>query len=80
MKNIVWTKYNCIYCEKAKAVLKSKGVPFEERVVGDGWTKADLLNMVPKAKTVPQIFLWGDYIGGYSDLENYIEEHGMSNG
>jgi len=35
---------------------------------------------VPNAKTVPQIFMWGEYVGGYTDLQNYIENHGMNVG
>ena len=43
MKAIVWSKYHCQYCEQAKSLLKQKGIEFEERKIGDGWTKEDLL-------------------------------------
>ena len=74
MKAIVWSKYNCPYCEQAKALLKSKGVPFEEKKIGDGYTKEDLLEAVPTARTVPQIFLDDKLIGGFTELRQHLTE------
>jgi glutaredoxin 3 len=74
MKAIVWSKYNCPFCEQAKALLKSKGIEFEERKIGEGFTKEDLLEAVPNARTVPQIFLNNNLIGGFTELRKYIEE------
>jgi glutaredoxin 3 len=68
MKAIVWSKYNCSYCEQAKALLNQKGIVFEERKIGDGYTREDLLEAVPTARTVPQIFLDGELVGGYTEL------------
>jgi len=69
MKAIVWSKYQCPYCDQAKALLNSKGIQFEERKIGDGWTKEDLLEAVPTARTVPQIFLNDELIGGFTELK-----------
>jgi len=69
MKAIVWSKYNCPYCEQAKALLNQKGIPFEERKIGDGYTKEDLLEAVPTARTVPQIFLDDKLVGGFTELK-----------
>lgn len=77
MTNIVWSKDNCSYCVKAKHILNSKNISFEERNISKEWTKEQLLEAVPNAKTVPQIFLWGKYIGGYDSLMEYIENHNM---
>ncbi len=73
MKAIVWSKYNSPYCEQAKALLKQKGIVYEEKKIGDGYTKEDLLEAVPTARTVPQIFLDEKLIGGYTDLVAYIQ-------
>ena len=69
MKAVVWSKYNCPYCDQAKALLSPRGIAFEERKIGDGWTKEELLEAVPTAQTVPQIFLEEEYIGGYQELK-----------
>lgn len=75
---IIWTKTYCGYCDQAKKFLKSKGLTIEERNIStEEWTKEQLLEMVPDAKTVPQIFIHGKYVGGYSELMKYAEEHGM---
>lgn len=74
MKAIVWSKYHCPYCDQAKALLKQKGIEFEERKIGDGFTKEELLEAVPNARTVPQIFLGEQYIGGFTELKKHLEE------
>lgn len=68
MKAIVWSKDSCPYCVQAKALLTQKNIEFEERKIGDGWTKEDLLEAVPNARTVPQIFLDGELVGGFTEL------------
>ncbi|NDG30345.1 glutaredoxin [bacterium] len=74
MRAIVWSKYHCPYCDKAKTLLKLKGIEFEERKIGDGYTKEELLEAVPSARTVPQIFIDDKLIGGYTELERYFKE------
>ncbi len=74
MKAIVWSKYNCPYCDQAKALLTQKGLQFEEKKIGDGYTKEDLLEAVPTARTVPQIFINDKLIGGFTELRKYLEE------
>ena len=73
-KAIVWSKYHCPYCDQAKALLEMKGIPYEERKIGDGYTREDLLEAVPSARTVPQIFLDGELVGGYAELRNKLVE------
>lgn len=78
MSTIVWSKDNCPYCVKAKRMLESKGIKFEERNISSGnWTKEQLLEAIPNARTVPQIYLHDTYIGGCDQLEKYFEEHDM---
>lgn len=75
---IIWSKDNCIFCELSKNFLKSKNVKFEERnISGDEWTREQLFESVPEAKTMPQIFVHGEYVGGYNELLQYAEDHGM---
>jgi glutaredoxin len=73
MKAIVWSKYHCPYCDQAKALLTQKGIQFEERKIGDGYTKEELLEAVPSARTVPQIFLDEELIGGFTELKKRLE-------
>jgi glutaredoxin len=72
MNAIIWSKDACPFCVQAKALLKRKGIEFEERKIGDGYTREDLLAVAPTARTVPQIFLDGELVGGYTDLRDYF--------
>ena len=73
-KAIVWSKYHCTFCDQAKALLESKGIPYEERKIGDGFTREELLEAVPSARTVPQIFLNDEYVGGFNELRVKLTE------
>lgn len=73
MKVIIWSKSQCSYCEQSKLLLQSKGIEFEERVVGEGWSKDQLLEAVPNARTVPQIFINDVLIGGYYELRTQLQ-------
>jgi glutaredoxin len=73
MKAIVWSKENCPYCLQAKALLESRGIEFEERNVSKDWTKEQLLAAVPTARTLPQIFLDDNYIGGFVELRKHLQ-------
>jgi len=57
----------------AKALLKQKSIVFEEKIVGVDVTREQLLEAVPNAKTVPQIFLNGELIGGYEQLKSKLD-------
>ena len=74
MRAVIWSKRSCTFCEQAKSLLKSKGIEYEERKIGDGWTKEELLEAVPTARTVPQVFLEEEYIGGYQELKLKLME------
>ena len=73
-KAVVWSKYQCSYCDQAKALLTQKGYTIEERKIGDGYTKEDLLEAVPTARTVPQIFINEELIGGFTELKQHLEK------
>lgn len=72
MKAIVWSKYGCSFCDQAKDLLTLRGIEFEERKIGDGWTREDLLEAVPTARSVPQIFLGGELVGGFTELKERL--------
>lgn len=72
---IVWSKDYCPYCVRAKALLDAKGIVYEERNISQSeWSKEQLLEAVPEARTVPQVFLDGNLIGGYDQLKEYFNQ------
>lgn len=73
MKAIVWSKNQCPYCDQAKNLLKMKGIEFEERNITQGtWTREQLLEAVPTARTLPQIFLDEELVGGFTELRKKL--------
>ena len=73
MTAIVWSKDACPYCVQAKALLTQKGITYEERNIMHGtWTKEQLLEAVPNARTVPQIFLDEELVGGFNELRQRL--------
>jgi glutaredoxin 3 len=74
MKATVWSKDQCPFCVQAKALLESKGIEIEERNVSKFWTKEQLLEAVPTARTLPQVFLDDNYIGGFQELKRHFEK------
>jgi glutaredoxin 3 len=78
MKAVIWSKYHCPYCDQAKALLTQKGISFEERKIGDGYTKEELLEAIPTARTLPQIIIDGKLIGGFTDLKKLFEQENVS--
>jgi glutaredoxin len=73
MKAVVWSKDHCPFCDQAKSLLKMKGIEFEEKKIGHGFTREDLLEAVPAARTVPQIFLDEELIGGFTELKKHLQ-------
>ena len=72
MKAILWSKYHCPYCDQAKLLLQQYGYEIDERKIGDGYTKEELLQSVPTARSVPQIFIDEEYVGGFTELKQKL--------
>ncbi|RIV90672.1 glutaredoxin 3 [Aurantiacibacter xanthus] len=65
----IYTKAYCGYCHRAKQLLDSKGVAYEEYDITMGGEKRkEMLERKPDAQTVPQIFIDDQAIGGSDDL------------
>ncbi|MFW6268946.1 MAG: glutaredoxin 3 [Bacillota bacterium] len=64
----IYTLEWCPYCRKAKSFLKSKGFTYKEYDIGEDRIKNEMVKRTDGAKTVPQIFIDEELIGGYDDL------------
>ena len=64
----MYTSANCAYCVAAKMLLKQKGLDYEEiRVDTDVAKRGEMLARTHR-RTVPQIFVGGQHLGGYDEL------------
>ena len=70
----VFTKPGCVFCAKAKALLKDAGLTFEEITLGNGITSRTLW-AVAGSGTAPQVFVGGQKIGGSEALESWLASH-----
>lgn len=69
----VWSQTNCPACQQAKALLDRYNIPYSEKMIGvNGYSKKDLIDKVPTARSVPQIFLDGKYVGGLMELKKVL--------
>jgi glutaredoxin 3 len=55
-------------------LLKNKGIEYEEKNIAEGHKIQDLLELVPNARTMPQIWLDGVHLGGYHELEKKLSD------
>jgi len=67
-KVIVYAKEFCPFCKYAKALLRSKGVDFEEIDIGIDEALQEKIWQLSGRKTVPQIFVDGRPVGGFEEL------------
>ena len=65
----IYTKFGCGYCVRAKRLLDQKGADYIEHDITMGGAKRDeMLSRAPAARTVPQIFIGDQHVGGSDDL------------
>lgn len=72
---IIWSILGCPACRNAKMFFMNKNIEYDERIVGDNWTKEDFNKAVPNARSYPQIFIDGKHIGGWTDLLEYSKNN-----
>lgn len=70
----IYSKSNCQYCDKAKALLKSKKIEFDEFELDVHYTREELIEQFPTARTFPVILIDGNYIGGFDQLKERFND------
>ncbi len=69
----IFTREGCPHCIRAKAMLKERGIAFEEIKTGQGTgVSSRTLRATTGRSTVPQVFIGGKHIGGADDLAHYF--------
>ena len=70
----IYGKPQCPYCEQAKQLCEHRDFKYTYKTLGTDYTKEELLEMFPGARTVPQIIVNGQKVGGYDGFQKYLEE------
>jgi len=71
----IYTKPDCAFCVRAKNILKSREIMFEEQKLDEDFTLEEFKSTFPGRKTFPLLIKDGQVIGGYDDLRNAIAEN-----
>lgn len=53
-------------------MLTAANIQFEERKIGDGYTREDLLEVAPTARSVPQFFVDDKHVGSLQELKTHL--------
>ena len=81
MNITIYSKPNCIFCDKAKALVKGLDLIYEEKMFGKDFNSPEeLYEAVGKqVRTMPQILIDDKHIGGYNELVEYFADKGLVN-
>lgn len=74
----IYGKPMCPFCDRAKALCQSRQYKFTYKSLGTDYSKEELLESFPGARSVPQIRINGENIGGYEQFVTYLEETGYT--
>ena len=75
MKVLIYTKDNCIWCDRAKILLDSNKISYNEIDLSDDSERLKFYEKIgDNVKTVPQVFIDDKRIGGFQDLKVFLDE------
>ena len=74
MKVEVYSKDSCPYCVKAINLLETTDLDFEVHKLGEDFSREELLEWFPDARTFPVVTLDNMWIGGYDQLVEVVDE------
>ena len=80
MEITIYSKNNCVFCNKAKHLVKSLGLTYEEKKMEEFDSPQAMLEDIGKqVRTMPQIKIDGKLVGGYNQLVEYFADKGKVN-
>lgn len=74
----VYTTQMCPYCVQAKRLLGERSIPYDEIDVSDDGLREEMVRKAGGKRTVPQIFIDGAHVGGYTELRALADKGGLA--
>ena len=72
---IIYSKSNCVYCNKAKALVKNLGLEYTEKALESFDSPQAMIEDIGKnVRSMPQIKIDGVLVGGYNQLVEYFAD------
>ena len=65
----IWSKPQCPFCDKAENLCKQKDFEYKKYMLDEDFTREQMFEKFPSARTFPQITVNGELIGGYTEFE-----------
>ena len=69
----IYSKTNCVFCEKAKMRLQKHNPKIH--MLDQDYSREDFFKKFPNAKTFPQIIINQEHIGGYFELNKWLDQN-----
>ena len=64
----IWSKPQCPFCDKAENLCKQKNFEYKKYMLDEDFTREQMFEKFPSARTFPQITVNGELIGGYTEF------------
>jgi glutaredoxin len=74
MSATIYSKDNCPWCDKAKALMTECGEEYNEIVIGRDITREEFAEKFPNVKTVPYTIVGSTVYPSYESLEEWINQ------
>ncbi len=65
----IWSKPQCPFCDKAENLCKQKNFEYKKYMLDEDFTREEMFEKFPSARTFPQITVNGELVGGYTEFE-----------
>ena len=69
----IWSKPQCPFCDKAENLCKQKNFEYKKYMLDEDFTREQMFEKFPSARTFPQIIVGSNKVGGYEQLITYVE-------
>ena len=69
----IYSKTNCIFCDKAKITLQKYHPKIQ--MLDKDYSREDFFKKFPNAKTFPQIIINKKHVGGYAELKKWLDQN-----
>ena len=71
----IWSKPQCPFCDRAENLCKQKNFDYKKYMLDVDFSREEMFEKFPTARTFPQIIINGESIGGYHELEKWLERN-----
>ena len=75
MKVEIYSKPQCPFCVQAKALAEREGHELTYKMLDEDFSREDLMESFPTARTFPQIIVDGEKIGGFTEFKALVESN-----